>query len=406
LEEIIDFDKEIEYLIINNFFHSYLPEFNEVYEAEKKNLPYHINLLDEIHANENAHSRILMKLLNAKDSEYFILKSFLLYLGEPFSRLILKDIKITCEKNRIDICVLAKDFALIVENKIHGAVDQEEQIISYVTKVKSHSNSRYKSDKNIYVLYLGGDSEERPSKSSLPTELEDELKSRFKIISYRNTILPWLESNIIANCKSKDRYLSSAIMQYIDHLNGMYNLRKEEKNMTEKLKKHIIEKLDLNNKNLHEQLEDIYSKEQEVRKILQCIEDIKIDKEKERNISWIKGINKRMIEDFPKFVVKDVFEGKWPMSYIDLNCKNWPPIRLVIQTDLEDRTIYFGISIINKREQMIQGLIQELIKDNYFSEHDKYDDESNDWYWSRYSEYDDVYLEFKKMFQKLIELLK
>ena len=37
--------------------------FNKRYKELESRLPYHINVIDELHINENAHSRILCKLL-------------------------------------------------------------------------------------------------------------------------------------------------------------------------------------------------------------------------------------------------------------------------------------------------------------------------------------------------------
>jgi len=70
-----------------------LSGFYSVYSEEKVKLPYSINLLDELHANENAHSRILSKLLQfpekIKDHTlYPILDLFLKKLEEPFSQLV------------------------------------------------------------------------------------------------------------------------------------------------------------------------------------------------------------------------------------------------------------------------------------------------------------------------------
>ena len=52
---------------------------NDFVNAKKKNLPYNINVIDELHANENAHSRILQKLLQYQDGfyRYRILESLL-----------------------------------------------------------------------------------------------------------------------------------------------------------------------------------------------------------------------------------------------------------------------------------------------------------------------------------------
>jgi len=62
--------------------------FTKTHEIELSKLPYNINLLDEIHANENTHSRILAKLLKYSfNKEYILLSEFLLFLGPPFSDL-------------------------------------------------------------------------------------------------------------------------------------------------------------------------------------------------------------------------------------------------------------------------------------------------------------------------------
>lgn len=45
---------------------------------EKQHLPYRMNIIDELHANENAHTRILLQLLRYKaNGKYPILSSFL-----------------------------------------------------------------------------------------------------------------------------------------------------------------------------------------------------------------------------------------------------------------------------------------------------------------------------------------
>ena len=53
----------------------------EYYEVQKKSLPFHINVIDELHANENAHTRILTQLLKYReDGKYTILRAFLMIL--------------------------------------------------------------------------------------------------------------------------------------------------------------------------------------------------------------------------------------------------------------------------------------------------------------------------------------
>jgi predicted PP-loop superfamily ATPase len=81
----------------------FINKFRQIYDKEKVKLPYHINLIDELHANENAHSRILEKLLKQKTHEgkFELLESFIEYLkekgkeNEDFSKIKIKEPKIT-----------------------------------------------------------------------------------------------------------------------------------------------------------------------------------------------------------------------------------------------------------------------------------------------------------------------
>ena len=137
----------------------FVSEFAKRYEEEKRKLPYHLNVIDELHINENAHSRILMKLLCYQNDkgEYEILQSLLGYMqsikgAEAFNK---KDINIdtptiTQEEQRIDLWIRDKGYAIIFENKIYNAIDQEEQICRYIEKTKTEG---YKAE-NIYVIYL------------------------------------------------------------------------------------------------------------------------------------------------------------------------------------------------------------------------------------------------------------
>ena len=55
-----------------------LKDFQKAYEYEENLLPFHFNVIDELHANENAHSRILQKiLLYKRQNKYPFLLSFL-----------------------------------------------------------------------------------------------------------------------------------------------------------------------------------------------------------------------------------------------------------------------------------------------------------------------------------------
>ena len=59
-------------------------ELAEIREKERARLPYSFNIVDELRANENAHTRVLIKLLSyTKKGEYPFLKTFPVYTSLP-----------------------------------------------------------------------------------------------------------------------------------------------------------------------------------------------------------------------------------------------------------------------------------------------------------------------------------
>ena len=109
-------------------------ELNELYKSKKAALPYSLNVIRELHANENANSRILRGLLQYScEGQYPILQSFIELLQTiakcPID-ISIHDPKLTNEQeHRIDLLIKEKkSYAIVVENKIWGAPDQEKQI--------------------------------------------------------------------------------------------------------------------------------------------------------------------------------------------------------------------------------------------------------------------------------------
>ena len=119
-------------------------DFNRKYTELKHHLPYHINVIDELHIDENAHSRILCKLLHYKNSvsgEYEILHSLLDYVRKKtkdntFDCIEFSNPTITQEKARIDLWIRDQEtgYAAILENKVYNAQDQEEQLSRYIQR--------------------------------------------------------------------------------------------------------------------------------------------------------------------------------------------------------------------------------------------------------------------------------
>ena len=202
--------------------------FMEQKEKERLALPYHINIIDELHINENGHSRILLKLLQYQNEqgEYTFLHSLIHHINihshsSSFSRIEIQRPLLTQEEARIDLWVRdwESGYAIIFENKACDAVDQEEQLSRYIDKTITEGFNK----ENIFVVYL-------PSYAHEPDEqswgnYKEEFEERYVNLSFRDDILAWLKDNVLPNIPSSNVYLYTAVVQYTDYLEGYFLLR-------------------------------------------------------------------------------------------------------------------------------------------------------------------------------------
>lgn len=217
-------------------------EYSEKFEEVKKKQPYHLNIIEELHINENAHSRILAKLLQYKDNEgkYVFLQSLLEYINDKngsscdFSKINVVSPEITQEKDRIDVLVLGEKQAVIIENKICGANDQEKQLHRYVEKVKGKGYG--KSD--IYIVYLTKYYQSPSSDTWISSEEKNEFSARYLNLSYMYDVLPWLEEEFEQIPQTQNE-LKSALEQYVNYLKTL-----KENKMEKELKNYFDEEFE------------------------------------------------------------------------------------------------------------------------------------------------------------------
>ena len=222
---------------------------DELQKLEEK-LPYHINLIQMLGAKENTHTKILVKLLQYKENgNYPILQSFLNYISENYgiSPFFVQNPQIKREKEHIDSLIIDKDkignrYAIIIENKINWAPDQDMQIERYIKSVNGGSYNIPL--KNIFVIYLTSNGTKKVSEQSFTRIAKEYLdftensQGRFIPMSYRYDILPWLKNSVLPNCKMKEEYLVSTLQQYIDYFEkrfGLCQIDKEINNMEKDL---------------------------------------------------------------------------------------------------------------------------------------------------------------------------
>ena len=215
--------------------------------AKNKHLvPYHLNLIDELYINENGHSRILYKLLEYRNpnGDYIFLKSLLKYISkncEAFEKICVTNPEITQELCRIDLWVRDKDYAIIFENKVYNATDQEAQIARYIECTQGNGCPLDK----IFVIYMPQKDDKDPVDDSWG-EYKEAFASRYVKFSFRNGVLPWLKSDVLPSIPDKDKLLKSAIEQYVNYLEGLFKQRESDKQLYIMIENYIKEKLGLN----------------------------------------------------------------------------------------------------------------------------------------------------------------
>lgn len=206
---------------------------------------FNANILDQIHASENDHSRILMMLLTYKQNGRLIfLENFLDNVGIVID--CVNDPVIAFNRDNIDVSITSCNSAVIIENKIEWAVDQPHQIERYVDTMLGKGYDL----NNISVIYLTDDGRKKASSDSFSEEYKEKLRDRFFELDYRHFVLPWLKDDVFPVIPNKDLLLSAAVYQYIDYLEGRYGIRERdyrmEREKMDKIKNFLINELKLN----------------------------------------------------------------------------------------------------------------------------------------------------------------
>lgn len=351
----------------------------EISEIINKSRVYNANIITELHANENAHSRILRMFLQYDDGkkEFPILRKFLEIpkVKKIFGNKGFKNPVFSNEQERIDVLIEEPgSFAVIVENKIKGATDQERQLERYIESVESHDIS---SD-NIYAIYLTDNGEKIVDECSLTKKAKKKLNyngsedmGRFIPMNYRYDILPWLEKEVLPNCIEKEELLISALKQYIDYLKCMFGITENEEQkilIMEKLKK----ELGFSGNDL-ESVEKCFKTIEELDCLKQKVADIKEDLARncfDENIKkpfddFLKKQNATSGSDYELVVSFESFNR----FDIVVRSKNWEKYNFLVQ---EYGGMYYGLVNIDKSNPY-------KVKEGSFNGYDK----NNAWWSAR-----------------------
>jgi hypothetical protein len=179
-----------------------IEKINELYESEVKNQPF--DVLHSLGIHENNHSRLLCELLN-KDKAIidFFVNNVLQIKEISFSEKVIA----VPLKSYIDVLINDNHYAIIIENKVCWAKNQDGQICNYIDTVIHDYNI---TEENIYVVYLTTDGTQQIQYSDNYQDRIQKLNDRQRLIlkNYKVDILNWLENYKFPNSIVLDGYIS------------------------------------------------------------------------------------------------------------------------------------------------------------------------------------------------------
>ncbi|MCT4697543.1 PD-(D/E)XK nuclease family protein [Tenacibaculum haliotis] len=370
-----------------------LENFSSVYEIELNKLPYRLNLLDDLSTNENAHSKFLIRLLQYQPA----LINFLKFINTKNKHHFSFDINIinkpilTYEKMRIDGLIRENNkYAIIIENKIHNAIEQEHQIGRYIEKCKSIGFKK----EQIFVLYLTKTEKDNHSEQTWGEEYNlSDFETRYSKISYKSTILPWLESYLKVLSK-KEELIKSAIIQYIDHLKHFFNKKEIYLNMNKELQSFLSTELELNTDNI-ENIEVISKKIDEISELKEQLEKLERTSKEMLFKEWKNKLDERFnFEENQKF---NQSKDSFIKTGVILHYKK-KPFSVLIEHNFKSTYIGIGRHFASETlDSEIKGLLDLIVSKESLKEEYPW------WYGWKYSSLNDGYSDFENLLKLIIE---
>ena len=214
-------------------------KFNIVEIANKiegqRNKPRHhspYNVFTAWGMSENDHTKLLLALLRYQDStgRYPLLNSFLnrftkgrdkmIHYQNPSDVIIRfnprydKDDKHSFIDGLIIFSAQGKRIAIIMENKVFDAPDQNDQIRRYITHMTTEEHIALE---NVWVLYITGTGTKEIDECSYHPNNEDEATNigrRFITLTYYKDIIEWLKQDVLER-RIYPESLTSIVRAYV-----------------------------------------------------------------------------------------------------------------------------------------------------------------------------------------------
>lgn len=382
------FDKKLSRITENC---SLLTDFSKIYEEESSKIPFRTNLLNSFNVNENAHSHLLISLLKYKPALCHFL-NFLTKKKLNFDISLIDKPILTVEKWRIDGLVQEEGkYAFIIENKIHNAVEQKEQIGRYIDVCKQLG---YKLNQ-IYILYLTRYAENKPTIQIWGNYKESDFAGRYIKIAYKEDIIIWLEEYLQV-ISERETIVKSAVIQYIDYLKHVFNNREIFKGMDNKLQDFLAQKLQLTDNNV-KNIDIITTKVSEIDELQKHLKAlVEITREK-CLFEWKDHLQKEFKRH--NFIVNA--EGNYPNVYVILEYEG-KSFAAAIEYCRLNNDIYFGLGRHFSSETLneeVKYFFCDFLKDREF--------QSNDWWYGwKDTTFQEAYTDFSFFLKEVLDKLE
>lgn len=203
-----------------------------IYFDNQKAHPKPLNVLDPSFAsmNENQHTAFLCGLLAYRYcGKRPFLESFIAMITDSAQFDDIDKVEVTTQDHYIDCLISDGKKAIIIENKVCGAVDQNKQLESYIEDLEDPKKRGIQFD-NIYVVYLtlsgGSPSQSSISEDTIAKLNSEDTKRRYTERNY-NDILQWLQRDVLSSCHYHEKLLTFSIEIYIDRIRKMLGQEEE-----------------------------------------------------------------------------------------------------------------------------------------------------------------------------------
>lgn len=174
-----NYNKEVINLI-SNLEKENIERYKDILEKQGDKLNFNIfDIITDKWKRENLHSEILK----------FLLENYEVFFNNFLELINIKDKKeylnaeITNEEARIDILIKSEKKAIIVENKINWAPDQNEQLARYYEKIKNGHNGEQGREVEK-IVYITPSNNKEPDEQTFGKyeKIKEEIKNRLKTI--------------------------------------------------------------------------------------------------------------------------------------------------------------------------------------------------------------------------------